>query len=74
MTSEEASRFSNAIANDVTFQVDCAANRVDTDRDRMTVSASNNGRALDGERLQVQGRHIQIRRGVQDVYVGAMIH
>ncbi|MCY4130995.1 MAG: DEAD/DEAH box helicase [Gammaproteobacteria bacterium] len=44
-----------------------------TNRARMTISAINDGRALDSEYLQVLGRHMQIRRGVQDVYVDAMI-
>lgn len=44
-----------------------------TNRARMTIGTINDRRALDSEYLQALGRHMQIRRGVQDVYVDAMI-
>ena len=44
-----------------------------TNRTRMTISTINDVRALDSPYLQGLGRHMQIQRGVQDVYVDAMI-
>ena len=44
-----------------------------TNRTRMTISTINGIRALDSPYLQVLGRHMKIQRGVQDVYVDAMI-
>ena len=44
-----------------------------TNRARMTIGSINDERALDSEYLQILGRHMQIRRGVQDVYVDGMI-
>ena len=44
-----------------------------TNRARLTISEINKGRALDSPYLQVLGRHMKIQRGVQDVYVDALI-
>ena len=44
-----------------------------TNRARMTINTINGDRALDSEYLQVLGRHMQLQRGVQDVYVDARI-
>ncbi len=44
-----------------------------TNRARMTITTINDGRALDSPYLQVLGRYMQIQRGVQDVYVDALI-
>lgn len=44
-----------------------------TNRARMTITTVNSGRALVSPYLQVLGRHMQVRRGVQDVYVDAKI-
>ena len=44
-----------------------------TNRARMTISTINSSRALESPYLQVLGRHMRIQRGVQDVYIDAMI-
>lgn len=44
-----------------------------TNRARMTISTINDSRALDSPFLKVLGRHMRLQRGVQDVYVDAMI-
>ena len=44
-----------------------------TNRARMTITTINDGRALDSPYLQILGRYMQIQRGVQDVYIDALI-
>lgn len=44
-----------------------------TKQSRMTISMINDCSALDSEYLQLLGRYMRIQRGVQDVYVEALI-